>query len=151
MNHFFSAVLLMLTTLFPTDYSRDVIKPSINLISPVDAVRVMQGETVNVNALVKDNQALKDFQIKITKGGDSSLCFAQYFSCNHMVNAKRDAKGNDIPVISGKKETCLDFAIGVDENAVVGDYYFQIEVEDEAGNKSLKKVGFYIERNQNDS
>ncbi|WP_321282072.1 DUF4625 domain-containing protein [Marinifilum fragile] len=147
MNHFFSAVLLMLTTLFSTDHSRDVIKPSINLISPVDAVRVMQGETVIVNALVKDNQVLKDFQIKITKGGDSSLCFARYFSCNHMVNAKRDAKGNDIPVISGKKETCLEFAIGVDENAVVGDYYFQLEVEDESGNRSMKKVGFYIERN----
>jgi hypothetical protein len=64
--------------------------------------------------------------------------------CHVLRNANVDAEGNPLPTIKGKLNAKLDINIGVAEEALIGDYYLSIYVNDKAGNEIVEKVNFMI-------
>jgi len=143
----FQSILILVSLLgFNCHVDTDKIKPSIELISPVDISEIRQGEALKVSVVLSDNIALEDYKISIAKGGSEDLCFVKSFSCNHLTNACVDADGNALPIIKGKQNVKIDFNIGVEKDAFVGDYYFSLVVKDKAGNKHIKKRCFTVTR-----
>lgn len=124
----------------------DDIKPKIELLSPEDTTQILPGSTLKLSAVLSDNIALDSYKIEISKGGTSALNFVKCFSCNHLISANVDVNGDPLPTIKAKLNAKLDIDIGVAEDALIGDYYLSIYVNDNAGNKVVKKINFMIAR-----
>jgi hypothetical protein len=124
----------------------DDIKPKVELLSPVDATEIVRGNSIKVCAVLSDNLALESYRVKIIKGGTKSLRFVESFTCNHLTNSQLDEHGKHIPIIEGEKNVNLSFNIGVEEDAVPGDYYFLLLVNDKAGNEQMIKRYFTVVR-----
>jgi len=139
--------MLLLFAPFSFSYGNtDNIKPKIELVSPAEATEIVRGEIIEVRAVLSDNIALEDYKVRITKGGTKSLRFVECFSCNDLTNSQFDDQDETIPVINGEKNRYLNFNIGVEKDAVPGDYTFSILVKDKMGNEYEQKIDFVIIR-----
>jgi hypothetical protein len=146
MIFYLKSVLLLFSSFSFFASNTDDIKPKIEFVNPVEATEVVRGKAIKISAVLSDNIALEDYEVKITKGGTKSLRYVECFSCNHLTNSQLDKYGKNIPVIKGEKNVHLNFNIGVEEDAVPGDYYLFLLVKDKAGNEVVKKINFMIVR-----
>ena len=146
MIFYFKYMLLLFASISFWASNTDDIKPKIEIVSPVEGTEIVRGKAIKISAVLSDNIALEDYEVKITKGGTNDLRFAKSFSCNHLINASVDADGNPLPIINGKLNATISFNIGVAKDACVGDYYFSLLVKDKAGNKHIKKRSFTLTR-----
>lgn len=144
MIFYLKSVFLLFTSFSFLASNTDDIKPKIELESPVEATEIVRGNAIKISAVLSDNIALENYEIKITKGGTNSLRYVECFTCNHLTNSYFDEYGKNIPVIKGEKFIHLNFYIGVEENAVPGDYCLVLLVKDKAGNQSSIKRDFML-------
>ncbi len=146
MIFYLKCMLLLFATLSSWTSKEDDIKPKIELLSPVEATEIVRGNSIKVWAVLSDNTALESYKVNITKGGTKSLRFVESFTCNHLTNSQLDKQGKQIPNIEGEKNVHLSFNIGVEEDAIPGDYYFLLLVNDKAGNEQMIKRCFNVVR-----
>jgi len=108
----------------------DTQKPVITVTSPAgDHLDTAPGQTINLSALLTDNEELLNAKIDIHEAGDHG----------HRVSGTLGFEWAKVYVISGKEHTLTE-AIEIPADAEIGEYHITFEATDRSGNAATPVV-----------
>jgi hypothetical protein len=128
--------LLAMLTIFNACSSddKDTIKPTIQIISPINESAYEIGENINITFTLKDNEALKSYKIDIHENDGHShepRATATPFSYQMVEN------------ISGKTFT-KTVVVTIPTDTELTEYHLGIFAIDASGNEKESYIGFHI-------
>lgn len=108
----------------------DTQKPVITVTAPaLDHLDTSPGQSINLSALLTDNETLLNAKIDIHEAGGHS----------HRVSDTTAFEWAKVYVISGKEHTLTE-TIEIPAEAALGEYHITFEATDEAGNAATPVV-----------
>lgn len=131
---------------------KDLEKPTITtegvVAEPLNCSQYLQGDTIRLCYVLKDNIELGSYNVEIHNNFDHHSHSTDAGECE--LDAKKEANNHvwiynkDFKIPAGSTTFVADERIPIPEHAQAGDYHFMIRFTDKAGHQEIKAVSIKI-------
>jgi len=141
---FFSLSMLLLSgaVLFScSDDDNDTEKPKIEILTPQGGTQFQRGTTINVTAIISDNEAIASYKVNVHYAGDGHQHSKLLRDSSEDPKFHYDKSFTDA---EGKKNHLVDVNIDIIADALPSDYHLGVLCFDKEGNESHQYISIKI-------